>query len=155
MYILASLPPVGFASSHLVQSVWLSSWMKQSLGRFFLGFLPFSSATNFITPFLHTPVIHFITSAPVLVSDLVGQHPCCSQTFNKGASLHLIPQPDPLCRTRVEDINLFLYSCHKQNASVPRTRGQHVWSYKIIFLQVAKLTCSKCFKYSHLGARTG
>ena len=64
---LTSIPIAGgaeFASrSHHV----VSWWTKQRLGRFFSGFLPFSSATNFIPPFVHTHLIHFISSVPVMV----------------------------------------------------------------------------------------
>ena len=44
-----------------------SMWTKRGLGRFFSGFLPFSPTTNFIPPFLHTHLIHFISLALVMV----------------------------------------------------------------------------------------
>ena len=65
---LRHLPPIaGVLSSHLSHSMWVSWWTKRSLGTFFSGFLPFSPAINFIPTFLHTHLIHFIPSAPVLV----------------------------------------------------------------------------------------
>ena len=61
------LPPTtGVPSSHLGPSMWVSWWMKRGLGRFFLGFLPFSPTTNFIPPFLHTRLIHFFSYHPPL-----------------------------------------------------------------------------------------
>ena len=42
---------------------------ETGLGRFFSGFLPFpfSLTTNFIPPFIHTHLIHFISSVTVMV----------------------------------------------------------------------------------------
>ena len=59
----------GVSSSRLGHSMWVSWWTKRDLGRFFMGFLPFSPTTNFIPPFLHTHLIHFrfISSALVMV----------------------------------------------------------------------------------------
>ena len=51
----------GVPSSSLGHSMWVSWWTKWGLGRFFAGFLPFSPTTNFIPPFLHTHLIHFIS----------------------------------------------------------------------------------------------
>ena len=62
-----SPPTAGVPSSRLGPSMWVSWWTKRGLGRFFTGFLPFSSTTNFIPPFLHTHLIHFISSALVMV----------------------------------------------------------------------------------------
>ena len=51
----------GVPSSRLGHSMWVSWWTKRSLGRFLLGVLPFSLTTNFIPPFLHTHLIHFVS----------------------------------------------------------------------------------------------
>ena len=48
-------------SSRLGPSMWVSWWTKRGQGRFFSGFLPFSPTTNFIPPFLHTHLIHFVS----------------------------------------------------------------------------------------------
>ena len=40
----------GVPSSHLGPSMWVLWWTKRDLGGFFSGFLPFSPATNFISP---------------------------------------------------------------------------------------------------------
>ena len=56
------LPPTaGVPSSRLGHSMWVSWWTKRGLGRFFLGFLPFSPTTNFILPFLHPHLTHFFS----------------------------------------------------------------------------------------------
>ena len=57
-------------------------------GYFFLRFLPFFSTTNFIS---------FISFLPPLWSYF--RHSCYSQTFNEGASSHLIPRPGPVTDT--------------------------------------------------------
>ena len=79
--------------------MWVSWWSKWSLSRFTSGFLPFSPATNYIPSFLHTHLIHFVSFHSIRsfdnASGVVGRHPCYSQTFNKGASSHLIPRPGP------------------------------------------------------------
>ena len=50
-----------------------------------VGFLPFSPATNFIPPFPHTLLIHFVSYNFIRPCDdasgVVGRHPCYSQTF--------------------------------------------------------------------------
>ena len=56
-----SPPTAGVPSSHLGHSMWVLWWTKWGLGRFFTGFLPFSPTTNFISPFLHTHLIHFVS----------------------------------------------------------------------------------------------
>ena len=78
-----SPPTAGVPSSRLGPSMWVSWWTKRGLGRFFAGFLPFSPTTNFIPPFLHTHLIHFVPlhqplwwcvrrgrPAPLLLTDL-------------------------------------------------------------------------------------
>ena len=55
-----SPPTAGVPGSRLGHSMWVSWWTKRGLGRFFTGFLPFSPTTNFIPPFLHTHLIHFV-----------------------------------------------------------------------------------------------
>ena len=69
--------------------MWVSWWTKRGLGRFSSGFLHFSHTTNFIPPFLHTHLIHFVTfyfirpcdggsrrgqPTPLLFTDLQGLH---------------------------------------------------------------------------------
>ena len=56
-------------------------WTKRSLGLFFSGILLFSPVTNF-SPFLLTPLIHFLSSCNS-VSGVVCRHPCYSQTLSK------------------------------------------------------------------------
>ena len=85
-----SPPTAGVPTSRLGHSMWVSWWTKRGLGRFFMGFLPFSPTTNFIPPFLHTHLIRPCNGA----SGVVGRHPCYSQTYNLGASSHLILRPD-------------------------------------------------------------
>ena len=63
-----------------------------------------SPPKNFILQFLHIHLIHFIRPCDDALG-AVGRNHCYFQTFNKEASLHLIPRP-ALCRTRVEDIYL-------------------------------------------------
>ena len=78
--------------------MWFLWWMKQSWTGFFLGFVPFSSATNIFPLFLHTDLVRFVLFHFIHPCDgaagVVG--PSYSQTFNKGASSHLIPWPDPV-----------------------------------------------------------
>ena len=50
----------GVPSSRLGHSMGVSRWTKRGLGRFFAGFLPFSPTTNFIPPFLHRHLNHFV-----------------------------------------------------------------------------------------------
>ena len=56
-----SPPTAGVPNSRLGPSMWVSWWTKRGLGKFFTGFLPFSPTTNFIPPFLHTHLIHFVS----------------------------------------------------------------------------------------------
>ena len=91
--VRCSPPTAGVPSSCLGHSMWVSWWTKRGLGRFFTGFLQFFPSTNFIPPFLHTHLIHFISPCDG-VSGVVGQHPCYSRTYNIGSSSHLIPRPD-------------------------------------------------------------
>ena len=56
-----SPPTAGVPSLRLGHSMWVSWWTKRGLGRFFTEFLPFSLTTNFIPPFLHTHLIHFVS----------------------------------------------------------------------------------------------
>ena len=68
---------------------------KRGLGRFFPGFLSVSPTKNFISPFLHTHLIHFLTfnfmSLCNGTTGGIGRHPCYSLTFNIGAEPHSIP----------------------------------------------------------------
>ena len=101
-----SPPTSGVPRSRLGPSMWVSWWTKRGLGRFFMGFLPFSPTTNFIQPFLHSHPFRFISSALVMER----------QAWSAGTlathgpiiwGLHRISSLDPtLCWTRVEDINL-------------------------------------------------
>ena len=60
-------------------------------GLVFLGFLPFPlSQISLYTHPIHLVSFHFIHLCDG-ASDVVGRHPCYSQTFNRGASSHLIP----------------------------------------------------------------
>ena len=61
-----SPPTAGIPSSRLGHFMWVSWWTKRGLGRFFSGFLPFSPTTNFIPPFLHSHLIHFVSFHPPL-----------------------------------------------------------------------------------------
>ena len=61
-----SPPTAGVPSSRLGPSIWVSWWTKRGLGRFFTGFLSFSPTTNFIPPFLHPHLIHFVSFHPPL-----------------------------------------------------------------------------------------
>ena len=64
--VRSSPPTAGVPSSRLGPSTWVSWWTKRGVGRFFTGFLPFSPTTNFIPPFLHTYLIHFVPFHPSL-----------------------------------------------------------------------------------------
>ena len=64
--IRSSPPTARVPSSHLGHSVWVPWWTKRGLGRFFTVFLPFSPTTNFLPPFLHTHLIHFVSFHPPL-----------------------------------------------------------------------------------------
>ena len=57
--VRARLPSLG--SRVQVSVMWVSWWTKCSLDRFFSGFLPFAPTTDFIPPFLHTHLIHFVS----------------------------------------------------------------------------------------------
>ena len=61
-----SPPTAEVPSSRLGHSMWVLWWTKRGLGRFFMGFLPFSPTTNFIPPFLISSFC-FISSALVMV----------------------------------------------------------------------------------------
>ena len=47
-------------------TLWVSWWKKRNLGRFITGFLFFFPSTNFIPPFRHTHLIHFVSFHPPL-----------------------------------------------------------------------------------------
>ena len=90
-----SPPTARVPSSHLGHSMWVSWWTKWSLGRFFSGFLLSSpSQISFYYFSILISFIHFIYPC-ASASGVVGRHPCYSQTFNNGASSHLIPRPMP------------------------------------------------------------
>ena len=61
-----SPPTAGVPSSRLGPFMWVLWCTKRGLGRLFTGFLPFSTTTNFIPPFLHTHLIHFVSFHPPL-----------------------------------------------------------------------------------------
>ena len=68
--------------------------------RFLSVYLPFSPAINLIPPFYHTHLIHFVSFHFLRPCDSAscvgGRKRFYSKTFNKGASSHLIPEPDPV-----------------------------------------------------------
>ena len=103
-----SPPTAGVPSSRLDHSMWVSWWTKRGLGRFLSGFLPFSPTTNFIPPFLHTYLIHFVSfhlplwwcvrrgrPAPLLLTDLY--------------SSRLIPRPNLVLDTSWGYLFIHLY----------------------------------------------
>ena len=100
--VVRRLPPTAVVPSlHLGHSIWVS-WQTKWGGQVFLGISVFPTKKS-IPPFLHTYLIHFISSTPGQCDRLVGQHPCYSLTFNILFSL----QPTlklALCRTQVEEI---------------------------------------------------
>ena len=57
--------------SSCVDCTW---WTKERVGRFSSEFLPFSPTTNFIPPFLHTHLIHFVSCDSE--SSVLGRHRC-------------------------------------------------------------------------------
>ena len=68
--VRSSFPTAGVPSSLLDHSMWVSWKSKLRLDRFFSGVSPVFPTTNFIPPFLHTHLIHFVdfvSSVPVLV----------------------------------------------------------------------------------------
>ena len=77
-----SITPCGFRSG------WNGIWVD------FLRVSPVFPVTNFIQPLIHIQLVsfHFIRPCDD-ASDMVCRHPCYSQTFNKGTSLHLILWP--------------------------------------------------------------
>ena len=56
-----SPPTAGVPSLRPGHSMWVSCWTKRNLGIFFSEFHQFSVAINFIPPFLHTRLIHFVS----------------------------------------------------------------------------------------------
>ena len=95
---LARIPPLGSGGLALVTPCGLRGG-RNSLCTFFSALHPFSPATNFIPPFLHAHFIHFVPfyfiSSCGAATCMDGRHPCYSQTFNIGDSLHLIPRTGP------------------------------------------------------------
>ena len=97
-------------------------WMKLRLGRFVSGFLLFSPAMNFIPPFLHTHLIHFVSFHFISPFDgvigMIDQHPCNSQTFNVVASSQLIPRPGSVSDMSCGDnLACFAYLFYKIRSS--------------------------------------
>ena len=88
------LPPTaGVPSLRLGPSMWVLWWTKRGLGSFSQGFsrfpLPQVSFHHFST--LISPIsFHFIHPCDD-ASGVAGRHPSYSQTYNIGASSHLIP----------------------------------------------------------------
>ena len=99
--LIRSPPTSGVPSSRLGPSMWVSWWTKRGLGRFFTGFsrfpIPQISFHHFST-LISSISFHFICPCDG-ASGVVGRHPCYSQTYNVGASSHLIPRPDLLLDT--------------------------------------------------------
>ena len=67
-------------------------------GYVFLTISPVFLCHKFHSTFIHTHLIHYIRSCDG-ASGVVGRHPYYSQTFNLGASSHLIPRPGPVSDT--------------------------------------------------------
>ena len=93
--------------------MWGSIAGNRCLGRFFLEFLPFSPATNFIPPFLHTHLIHFLLFHYIRPCDsasgLDGRHPCYSQTYKIKELHRILCLASALYRARVQKfIYLFI-----------------------------------------------
>ena len=88
----------GVLISLLDHSIWVLWCTKQGLIGFSQGFshfpLPQISFHHFFT-LIHFVSFHFISPCDGAIG-MVGQHPCYSQTFNIGASSHLIPRPSPV-----------------------------------------------------------
>ena len=64
--VRSSSPIAGVPSSRLGDYMWVSWWTKLNPGRVFSEFIPFSHVINCI-PYFATPLIHFISLAPVMV----------------------------------------------------------------------------------------
>ena len=103
-----SPPTAGVPSSPLRHSMWVSWWTERGLGRFFSGFLPFSPATNFILPFLHTHIIRFISSALVMVRQAWSAGTLATHGPIISGLLRISFLDPTLCWTGVEDI-YFIY----------------------------------------------
>ena len=88
-----SPPTAGIPSLRLDHSMWVSWWTKRGLGMFFTGFLPFSPTTNFMPPFLHTHLIHFVSFHPPLWWCVRRGRPVPFLLKYIGASSHLFPRP--------------------------------------------------------------
>ena len=115
-----SPPTAGVSSSRLDYSIWVSWWTTLSLGRFFLGFLPFPlsqiSFHNFPT-LISFVSFHFISSDPVVVRQAwsAGILAIHISSIN---GLHCISSFDTaLCRIRIEDIYLIKYWHSKRSFS--------------------------------------
>ena len=108
-------------------------WTKRSLGRFFSGFIPFSPTRNFIPPFPHTHLTHFVQFYFIRLCDgtsgVVGRHPCYSKTFSKGALSYLVPRPGPLLDTSWGYMLYFLitYAWKVPKKNVYRYTRSPVW----------------------------
>ena len=91
-----SPPTAGVPSSRLGHSMWVSWWTIRGLVRFFSRFLQFSPSTNFVPPFLHTHLIHFVSfHQPLWWCVRRGRPTALLLTdLQYGASSHLIPRPD-------------------------------------------------------------
>ena len=60
-WVRCSPPIAEVPTSCVCHSMCVSWWTKRDLVRFFWRFFPFSRTTNFIPPFLHTHLIHFVS----------------------------------------------------------------------------------------------
>ena len=111
-----SLPTAGVPSSHSSHSMWFSWWVNQSLGS---GLLPFSFATNSISPFLHTHLIHFVLYHFICPCDgasgLVSRRPCYSQTTKYRGSItsHSLIRSYVRQELRNNIICLYIYSTYE------------------------------------------
>ena len=88
------LPTAGVLSLHLSHSMWISWWVKWSLGRFFLGvspIFPYHKFHSIISPH-SSHSFHFIRPCDD-ATGMVGWHPCYSHRLSiKG--LHHISSLD-------------------------------------------------------------
>ena len=114
--VIRSPHTAGVPNSRPGHSMWVSWWTKWNLGRFFLGFLPFSPITNFIPPFLHTYLIRFVSfhqlqwwcnrrgqPASLLFTDL---DPALSRTWVEGIYLQTLEPKTVKCQTAPDEENL-------------------------------------------------
>ena len=84
-----SPPTAGVPSSRLGPSMWVCVGFSRGFSRFPLPQISFHHFSTLISSIS----FHIIRPCDG-ASGVVGRHPCYSQTYNIGASSHLIPRPD-------------------------------------------------------------